>query len=106
MALFGDWQKGRGRTRAPEILEPEIAPLTTEDQRPGGFGTRPCNEPMVAETPAGYARNIPRTILGHLKTGAEYSRAEIIAATGITKADWTWAVRQLKAEGARYRLKK
>jgi len=46
--------------------------------------------------------------------GRDYSRAGILAATGINAADRTWAIRQLKEErkvlqrgekrGARYRL--
>ena len=48
--------------------------------------------------------------------GRDYSRADLLAATGIGEADWTWAIRQLKEErkvkqtgekrGARYELVK
>ncbi len=70
--------------------------------------------PLVAETPAPYNRNIPQAILAQMQSGGEYSRAGITSATGITDAEWTWAIRQLKEEGkvvqtgerrgARYRL--
>lgn len=34
-----------------------------------------------------------------MKVGAEYSRADLLAATGIREADWIWAIRQLKDQG-------
>lgn len=29
----------------------------------------------------------------------DYSRADLLAATVISEADWTWAIRQLKEQG-------
>lgn len=43
--------------------------------------------------------NIPQRILAVMEKGREYARAEITAASGVTDADWTWAIRQLKEEG-------
>lgn len=53
-------------------------------------------------------------ILAAMQPGREFSRADLLAATGISEADWTWAIRQLKEQGqvvqtgekrgARYRL--
>lgn len=74
------------------------------------------NLPIAAETPAFYSGNIPIKILAHMHTGNDYSRSELLAATGISEADWTWAIRQLKEErkvaqfgekrGARYQRRK
>jgi type I restriction enzyme S subunit len=66
--------------------------------------------PIVAETPSAYTprgqaalpaanQPVPPRILAAMKPGRDYSRAEITAATGITDADWTWAIRQLKEQG-------
>jgi type I restriction enzyme, S subunit len=50
-----------------------------------------------------------------MQPGCDYSRAGITAASGISDAEWTWAIKQLKEEdkvrqsgerrGARYRKK-
>lgn len=60
--------------------------------------------------------NIPQTILAAMQPGQVYSRADLLVATGVAEADWTWAIRQLKDDGlvvqegekrgARYRLSK
>lgn len=52
-------------------------------------------------------------LLAAMQPGRTNSRAELLAATGITETDWSWAIRQLKEErrvvqegekrGARYR---
>jgi biotin operon repressor len=42
---------------------------------------------------------IPACILAALKSGREYSRADLLAVTGISEADWSWAIRQLKEQG-------
>ena len=85
--------------------------------------------PLVAETMAAYktrgqsalpAANqpglggIPTRILAAMQPGRDYSRADFLAVTGISEADWIWAIRQLKEQGrvvqkgekrgARYRL--
>jgi len=70
--------------------------------------------PLVAEALDDHTRNVPQIILAHMQPGVEYSRAEIVGATGITSAKWAWSIKQLKSEGkvlqtgerrgARYRL--
>ncbi|MHB8707965.1 MAG: SWIM zinc finger family protein [Desulfuromonadales bacterium] len=42
---------------------------------------------------------IPARLLAALRLGRTYNRAELLAATGILAADWSWAIRQLKEEG-------
>ena len=42
---------------------------------------------------------IPARLLAAMQSGRAYARAELLAATGITEADWTWAIRQLKEGG-------
>ena len=34
-----------------------------------------------------------------MNPGRDHSRAEILEATGLSEADWTWAIRQLKEQG-------
>lgn len=34
-----------------------------------------------------------------MNPGRHHSRAEILESTGISEADWTWAIRQLKKQG-------
>lgn len=34
-----------------------------------------------------------------MNPGRDHSRAEILESAGISEADWTWAIRQLKEEG-------
>ncbi len=69
----------------------------------------------AVETVVDYASgSIPGLILSAMRQNKEYSRADILAATGIGEADWMWAIRQLKEQGrvvqkgekrgARYRL--
>lgn len=52
--------------------------------------------PLVAEAPASYS-NIPQAILGFMQPCRDFLRAEITTALGIAPADWTRAIRQLKA---------
>lgn len=54
---------------------------------------------QVDPKPLAASRNIPGAILAHLSPGREYSRAEILTAIDLSETDWTWAIRQLKAEG-------
>jgi uncharacterized Zn finger protein len=42
---------------------------------------------------------IPARLLAAMRRGRAHSRAELLAATGISAADWTWAIRQLKEDG-------
>lgn len=83
--------------------------------RPGRMQGAPTEDlPLVAENPADYkargqavlpAANqpvpggIPARILAAMQPGRDYSRAELLAATGISEADWIWAIRQLKEQG-------
>lgn len=50
-------------------------------------------KPKAAET------HIPHRILAAMLPGREYARAEITAASGVTDIEWSWAIKQLKAEG-------
>jgi type I restriction enzyme S subunit len=61
--------------------------------------TEPEPLPLAAEPAAVYGANIPQRILSAMQPGRDYSRAELTAATGISDAEWTWAIRQLKDEG-------
>jgi biotin operon repressor len=85
-----------------------LAAETPAVSTPGGQATLPAaNQPV----PGG----IPARLLAAMQPGRVCSRAELLAATGISEADWTWAIRQLKEEGlvvqegekrgARYRLR-
>ena len=84
-------------------------PLGEGGRRPGEGNS---TSPPAKLTPAG---SIPLALLKAMKPGQEYSRADLTAATGITDADWTWAIRQLRESGqvvqigerrgARYRRK-
>jgi len=42
---------------------------------------------------------IPARLHAAMQPGRAYARAELLAATGISETDWTWAIRQLKEEG-------
>lgn len=42
---------------------------------------------------------VPTRILAAMHPGRDYSRAELLADTGISEADWSWAIRQLKEQG-------
>lgn len=79
-------------------------------------------EALAAYTAGGQAalpaanQPVPARILAAMALDRDYSRAELLAATGISAADWTGAIRQLKEEGkvrqtgekrgARYQLAK
>jgi type I restriction enzyme S subunit len=76
----------------------------------GGAQRRVREILLAAEPSAAYdtggqaafsARNqpVPDRILSAMEPGRDYSRAELTAASGITDAQWTWAIRQLKEEG-------
>jgi biotin operon repressor len=34
-----------------------------------------------------------------MQPGRDHSRAELLETTGISEADWSWAIRQLKEQG-------
>jgi hypothetical protein len=65
---------------------------------------------IAAEAPVAYSAEgqatlpaanqpVPARILAAMSLGRDYNRAELLAATGISIADWTGAIRQLKEEG-------
>lgn len=77
-------------------------------------GRMPCappqDLPIAAEAPTAYTAGgqaafpaanqpVPARILAAMTLGRDYSRAELLAATGISAADWTGAIRQLKEDG-------
>jgi type I restriction enzyme S subunit len=90
--------------------EGEVLPLVAEF--PAAYNTRGQVALPAANQPV--SGGIPARILAAMQPGREYSRADLLAATGISEADWIWAIRQLKEQGrvvqkgekrgARYRL--
>ncbi|TYO99977.1 type I restriction enzyme S subunit [Geothermobacter ehrlichii] len=56
-------------------------------------------EPLAAEAVVDYGGSVPEAILAVMQSGQAYSRADILAATGIREADWVWAIKQLKEQG-------
>ncbi len=44
-------------------------------------------------------RSIPQTVVSHMAPGQSYSRAELCKALGLSPAEWTWAIRELKETG-------
>ncbi|WP_281415287.1 restriction endonuclease subunit S [Geobacter hydrogenophilus] len=70
--------------------------------RPQGEGgaKRRVREALLADEPAApYGATIPHRIFSAMQPGRDYSRADVTAASGITDAEWIWAIRQLKEEG-------
>lgn len=55
--------------------------------------------PLAAEPAVAYGPTIPDRILSAMQPGRDYSRADVTVASGITDAEWLWAIRQLKEEG-------
>lgn len=96
----------RRRFDSADIFAPsQIAAEAPAAYRAGGQAALPAaNQP------------VPARILAAMALDRDYSRAELLAATGISTADWTGAIRQLKEEGkvrqtgekrgARYQLAK
>ncbi len=89
-----------------------LASKGTETSAPIPHPTSPLKVEAKTSTSA---VNIPLALLKAMKPGHEYSRADLTTATGITDADWIWAIRQLRESGqvvqvgerrgARYRRK-
>jgi hypothetical protein len=79
------------QTRNGASLLKKLSTFSEEDiglHRRGGQAALPAaNQP------------VPARILAAMSLGRDYSRAELLAATGISAADWTGAIRQLKEEG-------
>lgn len=63
-------------------------------------GMKPEPLPLAAEPALPYGPNIPQRILDAMQPGRDYSRADLIVASGVSEAEWTWAIRQLREEGA------
>lgn len=75
--------------------------------------SKPEPLPSALEPPKVVCTNIPQRILAAMMSDREYSRAELLLDTGISEAEWLWAIRQLRdggqviqtgvRRGARYR---
>jgi uncharacterized Zn finger protein/biotin operon repressor len=59
----------------------------------------PGRQAALPETSQPVPGGIPMRLLAAMRSGRTYSRAALLAATGISETDWTWAIRQLKEEG-------
>lgn len=83
-----------GACNAP-LHYPPLAAETQDAYRPqGGQAALPAaNRPVPSNRP------VPARILAAMNPGRDHSRAEILEATGLSEADWTWAIRQLKEQG-------
>lgn len=86
----------RTRRAEPAPARRRVVPFRPSRQN---YTIDPEPLPLAAEPPATYIATIPQRILATLQPGREYSRSEITAASGITDAEWTWAIRQLREEG-------
>ncbi|TAL17641.1 hypothetical protein EPN96_04820 [bacterium] len=102
------------KSRAPKRAKPQPAAKTPAPAS-GATGVVPQRTPATAKPFADQVTGgIPRQILDSMKPDVSYSRADLLAATGITETDWLWAVKQLKQSaqvtqtgdrrGARYSL--
>jgi hypothetical protein len=87
--------KGRERSGSRKPGEGADLPLAAEALEvytQGGQAALPtANQPV----PGG----IPARILAAMHPGRDYSRADLLSSTGISEADWIWAIRQLKEQG-------
>ena len=100
----------------PMAAEPAVAYIASKGQASKGSQSV-FSAGSKGRQAAFSAKNqpVPVRILTAMQPGRDYSRAEITAATGISDAEWTWTIRQLKEEGkvrqmgerrgARYRRK-
>jgi type I restriction enzyme, S subunit len=90
------------RIRATKIVS---APgRCAQAPRAAGTAKEPvCREPiaqlpLVAEPASVSISNIPQVILATMNPGSQYTRADILDATGIKESDWLWAIKQLRNE--------
>jgi uncharacterized Zn finger protein/superfamily II DNA or RNA helicase len=67
-------------------------------EEPAGGRGRKANTGGQAALPTAN-QPVPARILAAMRPGRDYSRAELLAVTGISETDWIWAVRQLKEQG-------
>lgn len=110
--LLGNRHSSKPHISHPTRKTVESKPASKARKQPN-FKVEPAKT-LIAEPQAAYGGNITQIILDNMNPGREYSRADITTTTGISNADWTWAIRQLKEEGkvrqigerrgARYRL--
>lgn len=84
-----------------EPRKEKVVTLRRRQKPPAPEAGAPTPEPLplVAEPAVTYGATIPQRILAVMQPGREYSRAEITSASGISDAEWSWAIRQLKEEG-------
>lgn len=77
------------------------APRSKVTPRPAQktYTSKPEPLPLAAEPAVAYGPTIPDRILSAMQPGRDYSRADVTVASGITDAEWLWAIRQLKEEG-------
>ncbi|MGE4545688.1 MAG: restriction endonuclease subunit S [Pedobacter sp.] len=108
------WERDSSKTHVPhptlKTAEPKPAPKVRKQAR---VKVEPAQSFVAEPQQSTYGGNIPQIILDCMDSGHEYSRTEIITATRVSSADWTWAIRQLKElgkvrqigerRGARYR---
>ncbi len=55
--------------------------------------------PLTTEPAVVASGLIPDRILNVMQPGRDYTRADITAASGISDAEWAWAIKQLQAKG-------
>ena len=111
----------------PNLRGSQATPLAKRKSTIGSqtVSTSPAtlNKPGKLVTPLvqpksslGFHTGIPLALLKVMTPKLEYSRADLTALTGISSANWTWVIRQLRESGqvvqvgekssARYRLKR
>lgn len=123
------YQSADMSAHAKEPIESAVVPAHSKTTPCRRFDSTDISAPsqIAAEASAAYTAGgqaalpaanqpVPARILAAMSLDRDYSRAELLAATGISAADWTGAIRQLKEEGrviqagekrgARYQLAK
>lgn len=89
------------RIRA-ERAQADAARNPAAKRTPRGTKKMKSAPPTPSEAPEGgknVGPSIPQRLLAAMQSGREYARAEITAASGISDAEWSIAIRQLKEEG-------
>lgn len=87
------------RIRTEKSAQGKPHRTTTRRKEEKVYAPAPDPLPMAAESVSAYEANIPQRILAAMKPKQVYSRADLLAATGISEGDWLWVIRQLKNEG-------
>jgi len=83
------------RAKSTPAPRSKVTPRPTQKT----YTPKPEPLPLAAEPTVAYGATIPQRILSAMQPGRDYSRADVTAASGITDAEWIWAIRQLKEEG-------